>query len=194
MSAMLDSTEVQALTAEGAELAALIRVAPAQRTDNDFGGSLKVTSIQRDETTYVIAAELPRKLDTCTHCGGTNLTRHGRYVVRLGDLPYEDPTGLVMPVQIAIKSQRYKCNACGEGDVEPLPEPLTPVLTAAKITRRLSKWLLFKLQSKTPYETIARMTGYSTVWARKWYAEVRKQTSLPPKPANKPGRRKKTTL
>ncbi|WP_092942395.1 hypothetical protein [Paracidovorax wautersii] len=191
MTEILDSATVEKLTEEGRKLIDLISTDPAGRPDMDFGKAIQVISITRGALKYDIAAELPRRLDCCQTCGSTSLMKHGRYVLRLADLPYQEPSGFVMPVEYAISAQRYKCGHCGVGDVEPLPEALTPVLTSARITRRLSKWLLYIMQTQTPYEVIARMTGYSKVWARKWYAEARVAASLPGKPANKPGRRKK---
>lgn len=192
MTDTIDTATVQKLTEEGRSLIDQIKIDPAMRTDMDFDKAVQIVSITREPLQYTIDAELPRKLAACTNCESNSLMRHGRYVVRLADLPYQDPTGFVMPVQYAIKAQRYKCGNCGLGDVEPLPPQLTPFLTSARITRRLSIWLLFAMQTQTPYDAIARMTGYSKVWARKWYHEVRTKTSLPPKPQNKPGRRKKT--
>ena len=186
-----DPSTVQQLTLEGAGLIEQLHVPPIERRDMDFGHAIKIVSVELLPLSYSISAELPRKLTHCVHCGHENLMRHGRYVVRLADLPYVDADNRVMPVQYAIKAQRYKCGQCGLGDVEPLPDELRPVVTNARITRRLSKWLLYSMQTQTPYDTIARMTGYSKVWARKWFMEVRGKLGLPPKPS-KPGRKKKT--
>lgn len=158
--------------------AATIRIDPAERPDLNFGGAVKTIAVEKHPLYYEITADLPRRLQSCPNCGAPNISLHGRYVVRLADLPYVDAAGRAMPVQYALNAQRYQCFACEKGVVEPLPEPLTPVLTAARITRRLSEWLLWTLQSEEPYETIARMTGYSKVWVRKWFTEVRKHLKL----------------
>ena len=186
-----DSSHVQKLTSEGEGLVAQLRVSPIQRLDLDFGNAIQIVSVEMLPLSYSISAELPRKLTHCHECGQNTLMRHGRYVVRLADLPYVDSDRRVMPVQYAIKAQRYKCGNCGMGDVEPLPTELCPVVGNARITRRLSLWLLYAMQTQTPYDTIARMTGYSKVWARKWFMEVRAKLNLPPKPS-KPGRKKKS--
>lgn len=185
-----DPSTVQKLTQEGADLTEQLYFPPVERIDQDFGGAIKVVSVEKQPLSYLIDAELPRKLTRCTSCGEEKLMRHGRYVVRLADLPFIDADKRVMPVQYAIKAQRYKCGICEAGDVEPLPETLRPVVTNARITRRLSIWLLYAMQTQTPYDTIARMTGYSKVWARKWFTEVRGKLDLPPKPS-KPGRKRK---
>lgn len=168
-----------------------LHIPPIDRVDLDFYHTIQIVSVELLPLSYSISAELPRQLTRCVHCGNETLMRHGRYVVRLADIPYIDPDNRVMPVQYAVKAQRYKCSHCGLGDVEPLPPELRPVVTNARITRRLSKWLLYAMQTQTPYDTIARMTGYSKVWARKWFMEVRGKLDLPPKPS-KPGRKKKT--
>jgi hypothetical protein len=190
MPEIYDQSTVQQLTREGEELIEQLHVPPIERRDLDFGQAIKIVSVELHPLSYSISAELPRMLTHCVHCGQDNLMRHGRYVVRLADLPYVDSDNRVMPVQYAIKAQRYKCGHCGLGDVEPLPAALRPVVTNARITRRLSMWLLYAMQTQTPYDTIARMTGYSKVWARKWFMEVRAKLGLPPKPS-KPGRKKK---
>lgn len=189
----LDSAAVEKMTAEGEALGAMIEIDPAQRDSLDFGGAINIVSIGKEALVYLIHAELPRKLEHCSRCGQATLSRHGRYVIRLADLPYRDSTGRVTPVQYAIKAQRYKCTTCQPGgEVEPLPYELLPALTTARITRRLSLWLMSMMQTNETYDTLSRMTGYSKVWHRKWFMEVRKLTALPPKPNNKPGRRKKS--
>lgn len=186
-----DQATVLMLTNEGESLIGQLGIPPIEREDLDFGQAIQIVSVELLPLSYSISAELPRRLTNCVHCGQDALMRHGRYVVRLADLPHIDADNRVLPVQYAIKAQRYKCGACGLGDVEPLPAELRPVVTNARITRRLSNWLLYEMQTQTPYDTIARMTGYSKVWARKWFMEVRTKLKLPPKPS-RPGRKKKT--
>lgn len=184
-----DAATVAQLTQEGLALSEQLLIEPALRQDLDFDQAIKVVSVERQALQYSITAELPRLLEVCDHCGKSSLMRHGRYVIRLADLPHQGSDGRVLPVQYAIKAQRYMCASCKRGNVEPLPEELRPVVSTARITRRLSKWLLAAMQTETTYETIARMTGYSKVWARKWFTEVRSELDLPAKPS-KPGRRK----
>ena len=107
---------------------------------------------------------------------------HGRYVVRLRDLPYIDNDGRAMPVEYAISVHRYRCADCRAGIIEPLPSALRPIETNARITRRLSQWLVQKIQTNASYDAIASMKGYSRIWLRKWAKEIRQTLDLPPKP------------
>lgn len=164
----------------------LLHVEPSQRSMSDFAGALEVVTVERHSFFYEIAADLAHGVTSCPHCGAGSLQLHGRYVVRLADQPYIDESGRVMPVQYAISAQRYQCSVCRKGIVEPLPDSLKPVITKARITRRLSEWLMHEVQTETSYDTLARMTGYSKVWVRKWAQDIRAVTNLPRKPS-RPG-------
>jgi hypothetical protein len=168
----------------------IISIKPSKRSALDFSGVLDVVTIERHSFLYEISAELKHAAKECQHCGAADLSHHGRYIVRLQDLPYVDKLQRVMPVQYVINSQRYHCGTCGRGMVEPLPDVLQPVITGARITRRLSEWLLAELQTETSYETLATMTGYSKVWVRTWFKDVRELTGLPRKPF-RPGPKKR---
>lgn len=181
----------QSIALKAAAHAQLIYVEPSQRASLDFDGALDIVTVERHTFFYEISADLAHKVKKCPSCGAKNLSLHGRYVVRLADLPYVDESGRVMPVQYAISSQRYQCPACGRGTVEPLPDLLQPIITKARITKRLSEWLMHEVQTDTSYDTLARMTGYSKVWVRKWFQEVRAVTNLPRKPS-RPGPKRKT--
>lgn len=168
----------------------LLAIEPAQRAMDDFKSVLEIVSIEKHPFFYEIAAVLVNALKKCPHCDAEEMQLHGRYVVRLADLPYVDPTGRVMPVTYAISAQRYQCAVCGHGTVEPLPDVLKPIMTKARITKRLSIWLMQEIQTATPYETLARMVGYSKVWVRKWAQDIRGAAQLPRKPS-RPGPKRK---
>lgn len=180
-------TSLQELTRCGADLDALTRVAPLERPDLDCGGVLQVGSITSKPGEYIINANLVRAAKVCPHCGSSALKMHGRFLMKLNDLPYVDANQVPSTVMYSITAQRYQCDACNRGVAEALPQSLGPAVTNSKITRRLSCWLLYMLQTTTPYEHTARMAGYSTVWLRKWYTEVSAIFGLGAKPS-KPGR------
>ena len=184
---------IEGLRQAGKSHADLLTSEPSSRSPSDltFKNEIDVISMQRNATFYEIAANLPLRLKDCPHCGSSKVTLHGRYVIRLADIPYVDAAGRSMPVQYAITSQRYRCIGCNHGVVEALPDTLKPVITQARITKRLSEWLFNELLSGQNYETLARMTGYSKIWVRKWFQDVRAQFDLPAK-SSKPGPRKKS--
>lgn len=174
--------DVAEVTRRGRRHESIIATEPTKRAKLDFGGALDIVTVEKDATSYTISADLPAKLKACLNCGSTDrLALHGRYVVRMTDLPYVDADQRAMPVIYKLSVQRYQCRECGRGDVEPPPEPLRPIVTDAKITRRLSEWMIYVIQTPMTYETIARLTAYSKVWVRKWCSEVRDTLSLPPK-------------
>ena len=183
---------LEGLKHTGQQHATLLACEPSSRPRDalTFQGALEVISMQRHSTFYEIAANLPLSLKECPHCQFKKISLHGRYVIRLADLPFVDAAGRSMPVQYAITAQRYQCMRCNRGVVESLHEPLKPVVTHARITKRLSEWLFYEVLSGKDYETLARMTGYSKIWVRKWYQDVRVQFNLPAK-SSKPGPRKK---
>jgi transposase-like protein len=147
-------------------------------------------TVTRSGSTYTINANLHRGVTTCPHCGSSGLKMHGRFLIQLADLPYIDEHDASHSVGYVITAQRYLCDSCGRGVAEPLPAALAPAVTTSRITRRLSCWLLYMLQTETPYDHIARTSGYSKVWVRKWYTEVRAIYGLGAKPS-KPGRKPK---
>lgn len=180
--------ELSNLVAEGERLNDLIRVDPMDRPDMNCNGALEIQGVMRYGHDYVVTAHLPRALKFCPHCGSVNITLHGRFFAKLADLPYIDADGRVRPVTYSITVQRYQCNSCMRGTADVMPESVAAAVTTSRITRRLSCWLLFMLRTETSYEDLSRMTGYSKVWVRKWYTEVRDIYDLGAKPA-RPGRR-----
>jgi hypothetical protein len=131
---------LETLLKNGRKHEALLACEPSarSRTDLTFSGALEFISVERNAISYEISANLPLRLKACPHCASPKISLHGRYVIRLADLPYVDGAGRSMPVQYAITAQRYQCLSCNRGVVEPLPEPLKPVITNARITERLS--------------------------------------------------------
>lgn len=170
----------------GPDHSVVIALEPSRRKNLDFDGALVIVTVERHPFTYEIAADLKNQLKICPHCLSNDLLLHGRYVVRIADLPYVNESGRVMPVQYAISAQRYQCSKCNRGTVEQMPEQLKPVITRSRITKRLSQWLMHEVMTNTPYETLARMTGYSKIWVRKWFEETRQGTDLQRKPS-RPG-------
>jgi len=183
---------MEAIKNKGKSHETLLLCEPSLRSRDDltFHGALEFISLNRTVNSYEIAANLPLAFKICPHCHSGKVSLHGRYVIRLADLPFVDATGRSMPIQYAITAQRYQCMECNRGTVEPLPDALKPVITHARITKRLSEWLFYAILSGKDYETLARMTGYSKVWVRKWYQDVRIRFNLPPK-SSKPGPRVK---
>lgn len=180
---------LQELTSKGQELDALLHVQPSERPDLSCGGVLHVVGVTKYPSNYVITASLSRNVKVCPHCGSKHLKMHGRFLIRLADVPYIDPAlNYPYPVEYSINAQRYLCDDCRKGVAEQLPETLAPVVTTSRITNRLSCWLIYQLQTKTPYTTISRMVGYSTVWLRKWNSELKEIFGLGDKPS-KPGRK-----
>lgn len=180
--------ELSKLVAEGERLNELIRVSPMERPDMTFGGALEIQGVMRYDDKFTVNALLPRALKVCPHCSSANITLHGRFFAKLQDLPYVDEDGRVRPVEYSITVQRYQCNSCMRGTADVMPDAIAPAVTTSRITRRLSCWLLSMLRTETSYEDLSRMTGYSKVWVRKWYTEVRDIYDLGAKPA-RPGRR-----
>lgn len=172
----------------GRELDAVISIEPYERVDLSCNGALEVEHVTYFHNKgYTIAASVPLALQQCPHCGSEHLKQHGRFFVHLQDLPYLTTTGDARPVSYSITVQRYQCGACNRGSADVIPESVAAAITSSRITRKLSCWLVYKLQTEMSYEVIARMIGLSRVWVRKWYAEVREIYGLGPKPA-KPGR------
>ena len=185
----------QRLLTEGEALQDMLSVEPKDRGKEvlSFDGALNVLSVTMHQAKYIITADLPQKLACCTHCNSPDLKKYGRWVARLGDIPYIDPRGFPSSVEYEITAQRYQCNECKRGVFEPIPANVAAAVTTSRITYRLSTWLIAVLRTETTYEKVHRMIGYSSVWVRKWYTEVKEIYGLGNK-LSKPGRKPKRTL